>query len=305
MAEPVGRVAAWATSRLELPRLVTTPGELRRLTLDQTAAGQTVGLVPTMGSLHQGHMSLVAAAQRECDFVVVSIFVNPLQFGVDEDFLTYPRQLDADLRLLAERKVDASYCPAVATVYPPDFATKVLVDAGGELWEAASRPGHFTGVATVVAKLLAATGPCRAYFGEKDAQQVAVVARLAADLDLGAEVRICPTVRDHDGVALSSRNQLLSKAGREAARCLSLGLTAAARQFGAGNRSGAELGRAIAAAVAAEPNARLDYAGVVNAEDFQPVPLAESGSRALVAAEIEGIHLIDTALLDSPPSLGG
>jgi pantoate--beta-alanine ligase len=286
------------------PEVVNFPQELRQLTAGWAESGDLVGLVPTMGSLHPGHLSLVAAARRECAKVVVSIFINPLQFGVGEDYLSYPRQLDTDLELLAEMGVDACYCPDVKTLYPEGFATRVVVDAGGELWEAERRPGHFTGVATVVTKLFAATGPCRAYFGEKDAQQVAVVSRLARDLDLEAEVSICPTVRDPHGLALSSRNVLLSEAGRRAARCLSQALIEASRQFAAGVTSGPELVEAAAQVITAESAALLDYAGVVDPGDFQPMVDVNEDSRVLVAAQIEGVHLIDTALLSSPPCPG-
>jgi pantoate--beta-alanine ligase len=299
MAEPANlRPADW---RSNLPRVVNSPGELRQLTASWAAAGELVGLVPTMGSLHAGHLSLVTAAQLECARVVVSIFVNPLQFGAGEDYLSYPRQVDADLEQLAEMQVDACYCPAVKTVYPDGFATRVVVEAGGELWEAERRPGHFVGVATVVTKLLAATGPCRAYFGEKDAQQAAVVSRLAQDLDLGVSVSICPTVRDPSGLALSSRNVLLTEAGRRTARCLSQALIAASRQFARGITSAPPLVDAAVQVIAAEPAARLDYAGVVDPVDFHSVTEAHEESRVLVAAQIEGVHLIDTALLSSPP----
>lgn len=281
--------------------MVRTPGKLRQLSQGWGAAGEVVGLVPTMGSLHAGHLSLVRAAHRECTRVVVSVFVNPLQFGIGEDYLSYPRQLDADLELLADLGVDACYCPVRETLYPARFATRVEVDAAGNLWEAERRPGHFIGVATVVTKLMAATGSCRAYFGEKDAQQAAVVSRLAQDLDLGVEVTICPTVRDLDGLALSSRNLLLSTAGRRAARCLSLALTEASRRFATGVTAGQELVAAAGRLIEAEPDARLEYAGVVDPDDFQPLAVATAGSRVLVAAQIEGVHLIDTALLGSPP----
>lgn len=287
------------------PLLVRTPGELRRLASRWRASGERVGLVPTMGSLHAGHMSLVAAAQRECDRVVVSIFVNPLQFGPGEDYLSYPRQLEADLELLGDRGVDACYCPPVEALYPEGFATRVEVAAGGELWEAAIRPGHFGGVATVVTKLLAATGPCRAYFGEKDAQQVAVVSGLVKDLDLGSEVVVCPTIREPDGLALSSRNQLLSPRGRQAALCLSRALIASAGEFAAGLVSGSELAAVAARVIGAEPQAHLDYAGVVDPLDFRPVAEAWAGSRLLVAAAVEGVRLIDTSLLGSPPQSDG
>ncbi len=301
MAEPDGPPAGAGRRLATAPRVIAVPKELRQLTAGWTGSGQLVGLVPTMGSLHAGHMSLVAAAQRECDKVVVSIFVNPLQFAKGEDYLSYPRRLDADLALLAEQGVDACYCPQVETVYPEGFATRVLVDAGSELWESAMRPGHFSGVATVVSKLFAAAGPGRAYFGEKDAQQAAVVSRLAKDLDLGVEVSVCPTVRDPDGLALSSRNQLLSAAGYRAARCLSRALIEAARRFAAGVVSGAELSAAAAQVIDSEPGVRFDYAGVVDPADFRPVIEANGATRVLVAAGVEGVHLIDTSLLASPP----
>ncbi|MGA9920760.1 MAG: pantoate--beta-alanine ligase [Candidatus Dormiibacterota bacterium] len=301
MAEPAPlRPADW---RSNLPRVVNSPEELRQLTAKWAAAGESVGLVPTMGSLHDGHLSLVKAAQRDCSRVVVSVFVNPLQFGAGEGYLSYPRQIDADMERLAEMEVDACFCPAVKTLYPPGFATRVVVEAGGELWEAERRPGHFIGVATVVTKLLAATGPCRAYFGEKDAQQAAVVSRLAQDLDLGVEVSICPTVRDPSGLALSSRNVLLTEPGRRSACCLSQGLIAASRQFARGITSASQLVAAAAQVIEAEPAARLDYAGVVDPLDFQSVKEAKAESRVLVAAQIDGVHLIDTALLSSPPRL--
>lgn len=287
------------------PISVTTPQQLRQLTGSWARAGEVVGLVPTMGALHAGHLSLVGTARRDCDRVVVSIFVNPLQFAPDEDFQSYPRQLQSDLELLSAQGVDACFCPMTQTLYPPGFASRVTVDAASELWEAALRPGHFTGVATVVTKLFAATGPCRAYFGEKDAQQVAVVSRLAQDLDLGVQVRVCPTVRAPDGLALSSRNALLSPAGRRSALCLSRALTEASGLFRSGVREGDQLARAAAQVVSAEPGARLDYAGVVHPLDFRSVAVAGADARVLVAAGVDGVHLIDTALLGSPPLLRG
>lgn len=303
MAERGARVASGGSQARTLPEIVTTPDELRRLRLEWTRSGQQVGLVPTMGALHPGHLSLVALAQRDCSTVVVSIFINPLQFGEGEDYLAYPRQLESDLALLAERGVQVCYCPTVDGLYPEGFATKVVVKAGGDLWEDARRPGHFAGVATVVAKLFASTGPCRAYFGEKDVQQVAVVRRLALDLDLGVEVVMGPTIRDRDGLALSSRNQLLSAAGRESARCLSRALTKAGEQFRAGVVRGVDLTRAAASVIEQEPGVELHYAGVVDPSDFQPVAVASADSRVLVAAQLEGVHLIDTSRLGSPLQL--
>ena len=286
MADPT------APTESPAPILVTAPQRLRSLTAGWRRADERVGLVPTMGALHAGHRALIEAAARACDRVVVSIFVNPLQFGPGVDYPSYPRQLEADLEQLGQLGVDACYNPAVATLYPKGFATRVSVSSGGDLWEAASRPGHLVGVATVVAKLFAATGPCRAYFGEKDAQQVAVVSSLAKDLDTGVEVVVCPTVRDPDGLAASSRNQLLSPAGHEAALSLSRGLIKAGETFASGVVSGAEL---------SQPGARLDYAAVVDPVDFQPVEVARSESRVMVAAKVEAVRLIDTAVLGSPP----
>jgi pantoate--beta-alanine ligase len=284
-----------------IPILVQTPKQLQTLTAGWRKADELVGLVPTMGALHRGHRSLIAAAKMACDRVVVSIFVNPLQFGPGVDYPSYPRQLEADLEQLGELEVDACYDPAVDTLYPKGFATRVMVSSGGDIWEAASRPGHLVGVATVVAKLFAATGPCHAFFGEKDAQQVAVVTSLAKDLDTGVEVVVCPTVREPDGLAASSRNQLLSPAGREAALSLSRALVKAGENFASGVVSGPELAQAAAQVIESEPGARLDYAAVVDPVDFRPVEVASSKSRVMVAAKVEAVRLIDTALLGSPP----
>jgi pantoate--beta-alanine ligase len=290
-----------APAQSGVPNLVKTPQQLRTLTAGWRKADGVVGLVPTMGALHAGHRSLIAAAQKACDRVVVSIFVNPLQFGPGVDYPSYPLQLEADLEQLGQLGIDACYNPAVETLYPKGFATRVLVSSGGDLWEAASRPGHLVGVATVVAKLFAATGPCRAFFGDKDAQQVVVVSTLARDLDTGVEVVVCPTVREPGGLAASSRNQLLSPAGREAAQSLSRALINAGEMFASGVVSGAELAKAAAQVIDLEPGARLDYAAVVDPVDFQPVETASSNSRVMVAAKVEAVRLIDTALLGSPP----
>jgi pantoate--beta-alanine ligase len=284
------------------PVLVKTPPQLRALTAGWRKADEVVGLVPTMGALHAGHQALIAAAKKACDRVVVSIFVNPLQFGPGVDYPSYPRQLEGDLEQLGKLGVDACYHPAVEALYPRGFATRVTVSSGGDLWEAASRPGHLVGVATVVAKLFAATGSCRAYFGEKDAQQVAVVSSLAKDLDTGVEVVVCPTVREPDGLAASSRNQLLSPAGREAALSLSRALIKAADTFASGVVSGPEVAQAAAQVIESEPGTRLDYAAVVDPVDFRPVEVATPKSRVMVAAKVEAVRLIDTALVGTPPN---
>ncbi len=206
---------------------------MRALAREWHAAGATIGLVPTMGALHAGHMSLVAAARADAPRVVISIFVNPLQFGPGEDFERYPRPVETDLAMLREAGVDAVYMPDQSALYPDDASTRVHVGGVTETLEGVHRPGHFEGVATVVTKLLWATRADRAYFGQKDAQQVAVVKRLAADLDSGVEIRVCPTIRDADGLAVSSRNAYLSAAERRAALSLSRSLRIAAEMYAA------------------------------------------------------------------------
>jgi pantoate--beta-alanine ligase len=252
---------------------------MRDLARGWRVEGHTIGLVPTMGALHAGHMSLVDAARRENDKVVVSVFVNPIQFGAGEDLGRYPRSPERDLSMLLAAGVDAIYKPSAADMYPPSSSTRVVVHTITETLEGEARPGHFDGVATVVAKLFAATSPDRAYFGQKDAQQVAVVKRLAADLDLGVEIRVCPTVREADGLALSSRNAYLDPAERKAALCLSRSLSLAI----------------LREPIEAEPLARLDYAEVVDPSSF-----ATPGSLAVLAVRIGKTRLIDNHDLGEP-----
>src|SRR5438132_10370966 len=202
----------------------------------QEWAEYSIGLVPTMGALHAGHRSLIERADAENDLVVVSIFVNPLQFGPGEDLAHYPRPVANDLEMLRGMDVEAVYMPGVEDMYPESASTRVVVGSVSELLEGASRPGHFEGVATVVTKLLWAVDPDRAYFGQKDAQQVAVVKRLAADLDLGAEIKVVPTVREADGLALSSRNSYLDTSERKAAISISAALRDACEAYGSGER---------------------------------------------------------------------
>src|SRR5207253_776461 len=213
-----------------------TPASMLQASRRWRSDGRSIGLVPTMGALHSGHLSLVDLARRENDLVVVSIFVNPIQFGPGEDFVRYPRDPARDARLLHDAEVDAIYEPSAAVMYPPDASTRVHVGNLTEPLEGRARPGHFEGVATVVTKLFAAVEPDRAYFGQKDAQQVAVVKRLALDLDLGVDIRVAPIVREPDGLALSSRNVYLDAAEREAATVLSKALREAAAAYATGDR---------------------------------------------------------------------
>ena len=258
-------------------------------------ADKSIGLVPTMGALHAGHRSLIARAQAENERVVVSIFVNPLQFGPNEDLSRYPRPIEDDLEMLLDMDVDTVYMPSVADMYPDGGTTRVLVGGVAEPLEGAARPGHFEGVATVVTKLLFTVEPDRAYFGQKDAQQLAVVRRLAADLDTGVEIVGCPIVRDADGLAVSSRNVYLSPAERKAALSLSRALRTAADGYAAGERDLAALRERMRAVLAAEPMAAIDYAELVD-----PATFRSPGTLAVMAAKIGKTRLIDNHEVSQP-----
>ena len=261
--------------------------------------GATIGFVPTMGAFHDGHRSLMRRAKAERDLAVVSIFVNPLQFSDPRDLETYPRDEPTDLAVAERDGVDLVFAPMADEMYPEGAPPEVTVDPGplGERLEGASRPGHFRGVATVVAKLFGAVGPCAAYFGEKDAQQLEVIRRLVRDLSLPIEVRCGPVVRDADGLALSSRNRLLSPGEREAATCLFLALSEAAELVRSGERETARLVAAMAREIGATPSARIDYVVVVDERSFEEVPVIAGPARALVAARFGSVRLIDTLLL--------
>ena len=253
-----------------------------------------VGFVPTMGALHAGHLALVAAARRECDAVVVSIFVNPLQFGPQEDFAAYPRDTVRDAELLEGAGTDVLFSPAVEEMFPPGHSTSVDPGPLGEVLEGEMRPGHFRGVCTVVAKLFNAVGPRRAYFGQKDAQQVAVVRQMVRDLSFPIEICVVPTVRDEDGLALSSRNAYLDEDQRARATVLYRALVAGRDALSQGTRA-AE--KAMQEALAAEPAARPDYAVAVDPDTF-----GEPGPRGpvllAVAARLGPARLIDNLLVD-------
>lgn len=280
------------------PPVDTTIDGLRARLDAERSAGRTVALVPTMGSLHEGHLALVDRAAALADVVVVSIFVNPLQFGPTEDFDRYPRDLTADLAALTGRGVSVVFAPTVAEMYPRGpIDTRVSGGSVGEILDGASRPGHFDGMLTVVAKLLLIAAPHIAVFGEKDAQQVFLVQRMVADLDVPTRIEVVPTVRAADGLALSSRNAYLSASERAAALALPRSLEAARTVAS----SGAGLPAALEAALAvldAEPQLELDYVAVVDPASFQPAEPDHVGpARALVAARVGTTRLIDTALL--------
>lgn len=273
------------------PRVVRRTAELRPLVAAWKRAGETVAVVPTMGALHAGHLALVTRARAEADRVIVTIFVNPTQFDNPDDLARYPRTEADDLARLAPLAVDAVLTPAAAEVYPAGHATTVSVRGVGEPLEGAHRPGHFDGVATVVAKLLGMTGADVACFGEKDWQQLQVVRRLVADLDIPVRVVGCPTVREDDGLALSSRNVRLAPAARRAATALPRALATAAEAIAAGADSEAALAAARAALADAGFEA-VDYVALRDAASLGPVRDG-APARLLAAARIDGVRLID------------
>jgi pantoate--beta-alanine ligase len=282
--------------------VIDQPEAMRRWT-DARRHHRAVALVPTMGALHAGHVSLIELASRHADDVIVSVFVNPLQFNQAADFDSYPRPLDDDLVTCTDHHVAAVYAPTAATMYPPGFQTHVEPGSLADTMEGAARPGHFRGVATVVAKLLAACRPHVAVFGEKDYQQLVIVRRLAADLDLGVEIIAAPTVRDHDGLALSSRNARLDPDQRRAATCIPRCLAAVADAL-ASTSQAAELVRRARRIVDAEPLATLDYLRVVDAGTLQPLVELDRPARAAIAVMVGDVRLIDNIALDPPPARG-
>jgi pantoate--beta-alanine ligase len=279
--------------------IIKTVEELRAWSRDLRSEGNLIGLVPTLGALHEGHRSLVRAAKAECGGVAVSIFVNPTQFGPNEDFLRYPRTFEADCAMLKAEGVDVVFAPAVEEVYKPGAATFVEVEGLSGRLDGASRPGHFRGVATVVAKLLIAAEPDRAYFGQKDAAQVAVLRRMAADLGLAAEIVVCPIVREADGLALSSRNRNLSDEQRRQALVLSRALLAVQRQFQAGERDSSKLLGEALQVIREEPAIEVDYCRIVDPETLEDVTDVAKGALVAVAARVGGTRLIDNLLLPS------
>ncbi|MBO0905729.1 pantoate--beta-alanine ligase [Jiella sonneratiae] len=270
-----------------------TIAELRGALGAARRAGKTVGLVPTMGFLHAGHLELVRRAMLENDVVVVSIFVNPTQFGPSEDFATYPRDPDRDLALLREAKVDVVFAPTVEEMYPRPLQTSVSLKPLGEILIGKVRPGHFAGVATVVTKLFNIVQPDKAYFGEKDFQQLTVIRRMVADLNLPVAIVGVPTVREPDGLAMSSRNVRLTPGGRHAARVLSAALAEGAAMIEAGERDPAPVLAAMRARFGAEPGVTLRSLDIRAAETLDPAPRIDGPVVILVTAEVGPVLLID------------
>jgi pantoate--beta-alanine ligase len=274
-----------------------TPAAMRDWAERVRRAGERIALVPTMGALHAGHLALVEEARRRSDRVVVSIFVNPLQFNRSDDFDSYPRPIDDDLVACRRAGVDAVYAPTARTMYPAGFQTHVEPGPLAEPMEGALRPGHFRGVTTVVAKLFHAVRPHTAVFGQKDFQQLAVIRRMVADLDMGIDIVGLPTVRESDGVALSSRNTRLTPVDRAAAVCIPAALDAARRAHAAGERSAARLAAAVESTVRGEPRAQFEYVAVVDPDTLAPLVEVEDRALVAVAAWFGDVRLIDNCVV--------
>jgi pantoate--beta-alanine ligase len=265
--------------------------------------GQSIGFVPTMGALHEGHASLIRAARAECGLVVVSIFVNPTQFGPNEDLQRYPRPLEQDCQMCQREKADLVFVPEVVTIYPPGFSTFVEVTDLQEGMEGRWRPGHFRGVATVVLKLFNLVQPDLAYFGQKDGQQVRLIEKMVADLNIPVSLRICPTVRAPDGLALSSRNQYLDPAQRRHAPVLFQALQEVQHRIENGERDALVLRRLLTERIAATPGAVLDYAEVVQSDSLRPVDRLQGQVMIALAVRFGTTRLLDNILVQTHRSL--
>jgi pantoate--beta-alanine ligase len=261
-------------------------------------AGRSIGLVPTMGALHAGHASLIAAARKETGFVVVSIFVNPTQFGPNEDFERYPRSLEEDVQVCAREGVDLIFHPEAPAMYPAGSLTVVEVKELGDVLCGASRPGHFRGVATVVTKLFNIVQPDVAYFGQKDAQQTRIIQQLVRDLHLPVAIRVCPTVREYDGLALSSRNRYLSADERRQAPVLCQALKVVEAQITQGECDARKLQELLAQRIATAPAARLDYAAIVDWETLRPIERIQGKVLIAIAVYFGATRLIDNIIWD-------
>ena len=278
--------------------IIRTVEWMKEVARGARANERIVGLVPTMGALHEGHLSLVRAAKRESSPVIVSIFVNPTQFGEGEDLKKYPRRLEQDSAALESLGVDYVFAPSAAEMYPAGFSTAVTVEGLSDRLEGRSRPGHFRGVATVVLKLFEIVQPRFAYFGRKDAQQVRIIRQMVDDLNLDVKIVTCPIVREPDGLAMASRNEYLSADERHAATALYRALGVMKDEIDAGQRETTRLKEAIRQEFDREPRAALDYAEIVDAATFEPVVLLRGTCLALVAAFVGKTRLIDNALIE-------
>lgn len=282
-----------------MPRAITSCTEIQQAALQLRAEGKRIGLVPTMGALHEGHLSLVQAAKRDCDVAIATIFVNPTQFGPREDFSKYPRTLDHDLELLDSAKCDLVFVPAADEMYPPGFSTCVEPPAVAKPLEGAFRPDHFRGVCTVVLKLFNLVPSDAAYFGRKDYQQWLVIRRMAQDLNLPLEIRACPIIREPDGLALSSRNRYLSEDKRQQALALSQALRATKDAFRGGERDPTSLSAGMQETLQAAGIERIDYAAVVDGESLEETESINRPAIALIACHVGTTRLIDNEELNN------
>lgn len=289
-----------ATESTKKPPLITTREAAHEVITAVRSEGKTIGLVPTMGALHAGHLSLVEAATAECDFTVVTVFVNPTQFGEGEDCDHYPRNLDRDLELLTEHAADLVFAPGTKEMYRAGHATRVVVGSVAKPLEGLWRPGHFEGVATIVLKLFNIIPADFAYFGEKDYQQCLVVQRMVEDLDLPIDIRICPIVRDEDGLALSSRNAYLTTDERRQALALSKSLHLAESLIDSGERDAQEIARKMTDLIQSAGDVQIDYVEVADPETLEPVTVVNKTVVALLAVRVGTARLIDNALLSAP-----
>ncbi len=279
-------------------KICSTISEARLACGEARAASKTPGLVPTMGALHEGHLSLVRAAKTQCGTVAVSIFVNPTQFGPREDLSKYPRQLERDCQLLEKEDVDILFAPSVEEIYPQGNVTWVLVEGLSEKLDGRSRPGHFRGVTTIVAKLFHIIEPHAAFFGQKDAAQLAIIRRMVRDLNFPVEIIACPIVREPDGLAMSSRNAYLSREERARALVLRGALELAEREFQAGERAAKKLIFGAQQLIVAEPQVRLDYVEIVDPDTLDPVERISGAALIAVAAYVGSTRLIDNIILN-------
>jgi pantoate--beta-alanine ligase len=286
---------------LSPPRVITESAQLREIVLAAHRAGQSVGVVPTMGALHEGHLSLVDRARTECEVTVVTVFVNPMQFGPGEDFLRYPRDLFADVAQLGRRGCNLVFAPTVETMYPPGYATTIDVGSVGQVFEGEHRPSHFRGVATVVLKLFQLVPADRAYFGRKDYQQTLVIHRMVADLNVPIEIKVCPTLREPDGLAMSSRNAYLSDDERARARSLSQSLHLAARLVAEGELDVSEIRARMEEVIRAAGGVELQYIGFVADGTVTPVERIAGPTTIALAAVVGKTRLIDNVLVSGEP----
>ncbi len=278
-------------------RLITSVSEMKALTREARSHGKSIGLVPTMGALHKGHLSLIRQAKQQCDVIVASVFVNPTQFGPGEDYERYPRNIDKDFNLLSSYNIDAVFAPSAEEMYPEGFQTFVEPGPLGKIYEGASRPGHFRGVATIVVKLFNIVQPDMAYFGQKDFQQTVVIRRLVEDLNMSVRLVLCTIVRDEDGLAISSRNAYLKPAQRKSALSLSRSLRRAVELAHSGQADARKILDEMRRVLRTESRVKIDYLAIVDPVSLEKASQVTAGMIALVAARVDRVRLIDNAIL--------